>query len=689
MDRRSFLQSVGSMICAALSPEAVSFANEAVLCLEPAPKTTSLQWFCEHITDDKGRPYDHGKYPHLGAPGGPCDALDDPRVRNIWLQFASRGGKTFFGEAMQIYLAATNPGPMMFASKDEKLATEVVQRTYKILAHGPLKDELLPPRLRRQDRIDLRYSQIFVAWSRSDSTLADKPVRWGHANEIDKWEHVGASSNNAAEGDPLKLFADRGKEFPSRKFIYESTPRVKGTSRVESGRLQSTNCQYHVPCPHCKKYQRIKMGDGKNPGGIVWDHNEVGKSDSDLARRTARYVCEHCQQEILDHDRTWMMRHGVWCPEGCTVKHDEALRIATAHFVRFFGARGGDGAAVTDGYQWRGWANASWIEGTPARDGLNAGYQFASLCAVPIQSWGEIAAEFIESKKKAGSLRNFVNQWLAETWEEVRNRTTWEKLGERLISEVPSRLVPATASLLTVGIDRQGDHCVYIVDAWGPDATSHTVEYGEAVNLEWIRDNVLLKKYTCQGGGELSPVMTLVDSGFQPHIIHSFCIASRQLGISILPCRGSSVAMNTDYAVVKLGKDTSAPGQWLCHVDTMRTQSWIESQLHGIRRGDPGAHTVYKASLEHHQDMLEQLLNDAAEMSLDARNNDRESWNRVNTSIPNDLRDSRRYGYVAMLIATHGAPIRPRIKGQATVQHSPPAPRFTLPDGTPYLILER
>lgn len=684
MKRRDFLKGIAAAVGIVLSQESIDFVNEAVVCLEPAPQTTSLQWFCEHGTDDSGRPYDHGKYPQLGAPGGPCDAVDDPQIINIWLQFASRMGKTFFGQSTHNYLCSTNPAPAMFVSESEKLSTEVVQRTYRMFANGPLEIQLLPPRLRRQDRIDLDRCRIYVGWAKSVSTLADKPVRWGHANEIDKWVHESTSR----EADPLELFADRGKEFPSRKFIYESTPAVKGHSRVESGRLRSTNCQYHVPCPHCRQYQRLKMGDGKNPGGIVWDHTETGKSDRDLAFKTARYVCEHCHKDISSDKRTDMMRLGVWCPEGCTVKSEEAYRVAESRFKQFFGAIGGDGAAVTDGYKWRGWANASWIEGTPVRDAMDAGYQLPSLYATTL-TWGAIAAKFVDCKKDPERLRNFVNQWLAETWERIQNRTTWERLGERIIGEVPRLIVPAWASILSVGIDRQGDHCVYIVDAWGPEATSHTVEYGEAANLEWIRDNVLLKKYTFQDGGELTPAMTLVDSGFQPHIIHPFCIGARKLGISILPCRGSTTAMPVNFQVSKLGKDTSAPGQWLCTVDTIRTQSWIEAQLHSIVRGDPGSHSVYKGSLEQHQDMLQQLLNDAAELGLDRTNNDRESWNRINTGIPNDLRDSRRYGYIAMLIATRGVPIKPRVKGQVAVQQVQQTPRFTLPDGTPYLILER
>ena len=58
----------------------------------------TLNWFRKFARNVDGRPYSHESYPHLGAPGGPADAMDDPAVRKIWLQFASRLGKTFFGQ---------------------------------------------------------------------------------------------------------------------------------------------------------------------------------------------------------------------------------------------------------------------------------------------------------------------------------------------------------------------------------------------------------------------------------------------------------------------------------------------------------------------------------------------------------------------------------------------------------------
>lgn len=648
-------------------------AVEAAAHFAPRPRIRSADWFLGNIHDHDGKPYDAGRFPHITAPGGPCDALDEPGKLSIWLQWASRLGKTFFGQSAQQFFAATNPGPMMFASSDQKVALEVVARTYGMLSHCPaLKGQLRPPRQRRQDRILLSHCRCHVAWARSVSTLADKDVRWGHANEIDKWEHKGAASEKATEGDPLKLFDDRGKNFPSRKFIKESTPTVKGKSRVERGRLASTNCTFWVPCPHCERYQSLKFPR------IIYDKLENGRHDASLARSTAHYACEHCEGKILDHHRGPMMRAGVWVPEGCTVDDAKARAAAERWAQVGVNVKGGDGAEII----WRGWRNADWIVGRPMRDDRDAGYQLSSLYALSL-SWGDVAAEFVNCKDKPQDLRNFVNQWLAETWEVVRHKQTWEQLGQRLITnDEPQFRVPEWASLVTVGVDKQHDHYVYVVDAWGEGYRSATIHYGDEIEtLEALRQAVLERTYPhADGGSPLRPSMTLIDSGYKPEGVYEFCVQCYRSQLPVWPCKGSSTALNTAYRVSKLGENTSMPGMQLVFVDTITTQSWIERQLHTAERDGPGGMSLFAGSLVSHQDFLEQLLNDAATDDLDSTNNVRESWGRIDTNIPNDFRAARRYSYIAALLATRGAAIRPR---QAPVekQLAPVRGGSTRPDG--------
>ena len=610
---------------------------EALKVLYPKQKLPSRDWFVDYIQTPDQRPYDAERYPHTTAPGGPCDALDDDHVREIWLQWGSRLGKTFFGQCALLRQADLDPCTMFFVGESQKTATEVVARTYKMIAHCPrLRDQLRPEFRRKQDLIDLANCRVHVGWARSVSTLADKGVKVGHANEIDKWEHQTTSK----EADPLKLFDDRFKEFPDHKKIKESTPNLKGSSRVERGRLSSTNCSYFVPCPHCKKYQVLVFGNTKEAGGIVWDKLGNGRSDKDLAWKTARYVCKFCQKDILDEHRGEMMRSGVWVPEGCDVRHVAARNV------------------VKGEYEWHGWDKAKWVKGSPVRDGRSAGYMLSSLYAVSLM-WGDIAAEFVECKDKVQNLRNFVNQWLGETWESIERRQTWEQLAARLIVQTPEGVIPDWASMLTCGVDRQQDFFVYVVDAWGPDRTSHTIRYGQVDTLDQLREQIE-SYYHYEDGESIYPAMTFIDSGYRPQGVYEFCVECNKRKHMVWPCKGSSKAQDTDVRHNRLGPNSSMPGMLLFHVDSIRTQSWLDHCLHSKHAGDPGATTVYHGSKFEHQDFIEQLLNEAAVLKLDTTNHEREIYERIDTGVPNDYRDCRRYSYAAMIAATRGRPIRPR-----------------------------
>lgn len=608
----------------------------------PSEPLRMLEWCRRHARNIDGRAYSHEAYPHLGAPGGPCDAFDDVGVRKIWLQFASRLGKTFIGQCATLRKAHSDPGPMMFASSDEKTAIEVVERTYAMMSESPcVAGQLRPPHQRRQSRIMFDACQCSVAWSRSVSTLSDKEVEFGHANEIDNWEHLSTSK----QADPLKLFSDRFKNRPHHKAVLESIPTVKRRSRVERGRLGSSNCTFCVPCPHCGRYQVLEMSQ------LKWDKLENGKSDKDLARSSARYHCQHCDGLIDDHHRPAMMRAGVWCPEGCSVRDAEAQLAAI------------ECGTLDDDYHWPGWSEAPWIAGIPVRDSNEAGYKLSSLYALSL-TWGDIAAEFVSCKDRAQDLRNFINQWLAETWEHVKRQVTWERLGSAMIDpKLPRCVVPQWSSILTCGVDRQdedGSRLPWCIVAWGPEQVA-TIGYGEAVGFELLLSEVIQQQFAHADGGPSLPIaFTIVDSGYRPDGVYEFCLNCHANGLYVWPGKGSQNALDCEYRRSVLGPNTSRPGMELIFVDTIRSQLWLEDRLHS----ESNRIGLHAGSLLEHQDYLQQLLNDAPVNKLNADNNVRQSWQRLNEHLPNDFRDCLRYAYVAMLIAT-GGEVPTRVVGDA------------------------
>lgn len=639
---------------------------ECFLAFEPAEEIHPLNWCIRNVINVKENPYDHNLFPHIGAPGGPMDAFADHRVREISLQWASRLGKSFFAQCMFMYTADVDPAPMMLASSRETLALDVAKRTMKMIEKTPKLRKQLPT-VPSQRHLQFDRCEMFVAWAKSPSTLADKDIKIGHANEIDKWEY----NSTSTEGHPLKLFTDRGKDFnTTKKYIFESTPAVQGTSNIERLRLQGSNCKYQVPCPHCGEFQELKMEH------IKWDKPDTGKTDLKLARLTARYICQHCEEGITDQHRKPMMNRGVWCPEGCTIKSKEAM---DAHARNLY--TGDVDIKPVD------WNTCEWIDGEPVGNLESASYQLSSLYALSL-SWGAIAVEFLKSKKSKKDLQNFVNQWLGETWEIVEQKQTWEELGQRIIVPIERGIVPNWASIITVGIDKQADFYPLKMVAWGPGQRSHIMDCRQLDTDDDVCEFLGGEFMYEDGKGSLKPAMVLLDCGFKPKDAIALVARLNRMGITAYVCRGPSTPLTTWYEKKKTSKKSANPNKTIVWVDINHTEDWVDGRLYSLTPQDEGGLSLFNAPIGEHQDLLEQLLNMFLNAHIDSHKGVKEIWERIDENVPNDYRDCLRYALVAMLLYLRGQKVPKR--GQPVQQLKRPAqPRIRTPFGQNFLATER
>src|SRR5690349_7787600 len=74
----------------------------------PRPRVKTWEWVCENVRDNDGRPFNPDAYPWAR---GVCEAFDCDHVRTIVLQWATRIGKTFVGEAIDICTWCNYPMP--------------------------------------------------------------------------------------------------------------------------------------------------------------------------------------------------------------------------------------------------------------------------------------------------------------------------------------------------------------------------------------------------------------------------------------------------------------------------------------------------------------------------------------------------------------------------------------------------
>lgn len=614
--------------------------------ITPRISESSAEWLRNNFYSHVGEAFSEQQSPWVTAPHGPCWAYDSIQFRTLWLQWAARMFKTNFGLGMLQRSMDQRPEETMFATPDETNCKSVFGRLWKMIEHCPrLRDEA-PLRMRQsKTTVKLRRSICHGAWPRGKSRLADKSIRTGHGNEIDKWYQESTST----EGDPIERFKKRGGEYPDRKFVLESTPSIRGRSAVESGRLESTNHRYHVPCPHCFKFQTIEFGDGTGPGQIHYDKLPNGRSDRDLARRTAHYVCLFCQGRVEDIHRPWMMNLGVWVPAGCGVDHDQAM-IARE--------------LPPD--------DMSWLTGKPQNWGADYGSQLSVFYAL-FHGWGDIAADYVAKHKKPKLLQQWMNEDKGETWEVSRSKTTPEKVGERLSTKIPRRTLPEWCRLVTITIDQQaadGGFRVWCALAHGADGAAHVVDYGVSRTLDEIWDQQCRAAFQHQDGGNpMMPGAACADSGWDTKATYDFCVTHSGL----LPCKGSSTDMSgLPYKLAPIAKGDNA-GQELFMVNTDFWETDLQARLDERLPGETESLSLCEGA-GHDPEFLDQLCNATISDKIDNRGNAKLLWVKKDESLPNDYRDVVRYGIAlgrAYVELNEGFPPRSGVYTQAkAVVHS-------------------
>lgn len=691
----------------------------------PQPEEPWILWAQRNLfvfDSAKANKWDHFRSPHVGAPGGPAEAYCDPLVREIDLMWASRLAKTTCCIGFMLFTAHVSPSPMMITSASRDGVQDTISdRFWPMAAEAGVFGRLPREGKRSKRKVRLPGCRINSGWAENARTLADKTAKVLHVNEVDKWRWLGGEAKS--EADPVSLAVERTKEWPDRKILVEGTPTIAKKSRIEEGFLRGSRCRYFVPCPKCGKYQRLNWRrDDKarhaQPGMITFDKDPGGRRDPLTAYRTARYVCAYCEDAIGEDPRPWMMRRGVWVPDGCEVDHEGAAALFADVPMGVTHHRE-DLPPEKRTYRWEGWERAQWIRGGSKVDGEVASYQLSTICSLSGVGWGSVAKKFVESIGKVGGLQNFVNSWLGETWEDRKQTEEWETLGRKLIWNVPQKIVPQECSIITAGIDRQATHLVFDVVAFAPGRKPAVIDYGYPASLADVRA-WLLAKYPHQDRGPEVPILqALIDVNYHPtdedgSTVHAWIAETNRLArqaglpLEVVACRGSNKPLNAPYRQRFMGEDSHCPGAKLIEVDGDHSQQWLEQLLFGSRLAEaqgegkpegepeieqPRLRLYQPAALVDHEDYLKQLLNEAAHDDV-AKKTKRVQrvWRRLDENIPNDHRDATRYALTAALLATRHGPIANRAQRKLAdaPRTAPPRPAaFRRPDGRSFLITER
>lgn len=211
---------------------------------------------------------------------------------------SSQVGKTSVVENCIGYFVDQDPSPMLVVEPTLEMAEAFSKERLAPLIrdNARIRDRISDAKSRSSGNT-LRHKVfsggfLALAGANSPASLAARPVRIVICDELDRFE-----ASAGAEGDPAAIAKKRSTRFWNRKSLLFSTPTLKSTSRIAKAFALSDQRYFYVPCPNCRKQQRLEWQQ------VRWRNRDPS---------TAVYVCIGCSKEWDDAARWHAVSRGRW-----------------------------------------------------------------------------------------------------------------------------------------------------------------------------------------------------------------------------------------------------------------------------------------------------------------------------------------------------------------------------------------
>lgn len=266
--------------------------------LAPPPKLTVSAWADRYrvvssYSAEPGR-WHTDRTPYLREL---MDVFTDPTVNEVVFQKCARIGGTEAGLNVVGYFIAQDPSPILIVQPtvDDAKDFSKEQLAPTIADTPALASRVRDPRSR--DSGNTVQAKVFaggglyLVGANSPRGFRRRTARVVVLEEID-----GYPMSAGTEGDPIRLAMRRAATYGFRRKVYlNSTPTLRGLSRIEEAFLRSDQRRYHVPCPECGHAQVL-----------VWANLRY----TDLPE--PHYACEGCGALIPEERKFQMMAAGRW-----------------------------------------------------------------------------------------------------------------------------------------------------------------------------------------------------------------------------------------------------------------------------------------------------------------------------------------------------------------------------------------
>lgn len=388
--------------------------------LAPRRNVTVSEWSDQHVFLSSKGSAEPGRWrtrrnPPLREPMD-CFSTRSP-VRDVVLMFPIQFGKTAVVSNALAYTMVENPGPIMVC-----LPSEIAMFKWVAQKLTPMIDEC--PAVKR--------TLTSVASRDAANTRTFKDFDGGqlyieHAGTPGRLKMTSVrtllvdeldefATSLSSGDDPVAMLDGRTSAFPATfKRGYISTPGIRGISRTEQLWEKSDQRRYYVPCPECGHKQPLH-----------WSGLQFTPDGSQCW-----YACRDCGAVIEEHQKTAMIAAGEWVAE--------------------------NPAGTIRGYH------------------INCLYYQLGLGP----RWLDLVRMWREAQNDPAKLKTFINDRLAEPWEDPAMRGVKHNLVAERAEPHPLRPVPAWVLAATVGIDTQDNRLAVQILGWGRGLTCWPIDYIE------------------------------------------------------------------------------------------------------------------------------------------------------------------------------------------------------------------
>ncbi len=388
--------------------------------LAPRKPTTVSAWAdANRILSSKGsaRPgrWVTGTNPPLREPMD-CFSNRSP-VRQVVLMFPIQFGKTEVALNALGYTMDEHPGPVMVCLPGEvSMEKWVAQKLDPLLTETPAVKRTLTSIASRDGANRRGFKDFAGGQLYIEHAGSPQRLKSTTVRTLLVDELDEFAANLKSGDDPVKMLDGRTSAFPATsKRLYISTPQMEGTSRIERMWKKSDQRRYQVECPECGHFQPLEWS------GLSWTPD--GKQ--------CWYVCRSCEFRIDEHHKTALIAGGKWVPEN----PESRIRGYTINCLY---------------------------------------YQFGIG-----PRWLDLVEEWRDAQNDPAALKTFVNDRLAETWEDPAMRAVKHNLIADRAEPLPMRRAPAWVLAATAGIDTQDNRLAVHITGWGRGMRSWTLDYVE------------------------------------------------------------------------------------------------------------------------------------------------------------------------------------------------------------------